>query len=98
MAPPKEKTHELVTTAQVERTYTVLADTEEQARDRLRTHFKDAGMLREGIVTEQNDKQLDSSAQRIKAINGKAVKEVVVPKPETRQTQIESGGEAGAGT
>lgn len=73
--PPKAKTHELTTTAQVERTYTVEADTETQARDRLRTHFKDPGLLREGIVAEQADKQTDATPQRIKAINGKTVKD-----------------------
>lgn len=87
MAPPP-KTHTLTTTAQVERTYTVQADSEEQARDRLRTHFKDPSMLREGIVTEAADKQSDSTPQRIKAINGKTVKDTVTAATPTRQTSI----------
>lgn len=62
--PPK--TFEIVTTAQVERTYTVQAANQEQAQTRLRTHLKDPEMLRDGVVTEQTDRQIDTTPQRIK--------------------------------
>jgi hypothetical protein len=63
------KTFEIVTTAQVERTYIVQADDVQQAQARLRTYLKDADMLREGVVVEKRDKQIDSTPQRIKAAN-----------------------------
>lgn len=94
MAPPP-KTHTLMTTAQVERTYTVQADNEEQARARLRTHFKDPMLLREGIVKELTDKQTDSTPQRIKAINGKAVKDTTAAPETTRQTALAGTGDEG---
>jgi hypothetical protein len=59
------KTFEIVTTAQVERTYKVQAKDEEQARARLRTHLSDPDMLRDGVVSEP--KQVDATPQRIKA-------------------------------
>lgn len=62
--PPK--TFEIVTTAQVERTYTVEAKDIEQAQARLRTHLKDPEMLREGVIREQAAKQIDATPQRIK--------------------------------
>lgn len=68
---------ELTTTAQVKRSYTVEADDDDQARKRLRTHFNDPGMLREGLVTELPDKQSDTTTQRIIEINGKPVKDTV---------------------
>lgn len=49
---PPDSEFNLITTAQVERTYVVKAQNEEQARTRLRTHMKDPEMLREGIVTK----------------------------------------------
>lgn len=58
------KTFEIVTTAQVERTYTVQAKDEEQARARLRTHLTDPDMLREGVIVQ--GKQVDATPQRIK--------------------------------
>jgi hypothetical protein len=70
--PPK--TFEIVTTAQVERTYTVQAKDEEQARARLRTHLSDPDMLREGVVEERRDLQIDATPQRIKAAAKAAVK------------------------
>lgn len=63
--PPK--TFEVVTTAQVERTYVVQAKDVEQAQARLRTHLKDPDMLRDGVVVEQPAKQVDTTPQRIKA-------------------------------
>lgn len=63
--PPKA--FEVVTTAQVERTYSVQASTEEQAQARLRTHLKDPDMLREDVVVEKPSKQTDVTPQRIKA-------------------------------
>jgi hypothetical protein len=68
--PPK--TFEIVTTAQVERTYTVQAKDEEQARARLRTHLSDPDMLRDGVVSEP--KQIDATPQRIKAAAKATVK------------------------
>jgi hypothetical protein len=68
------KTFEIVTTAQVERTYTVQAKDEEQARARLRTHLSDADMLRDGVVVEARDKQVDATPQRIKAAAKATVK------------------------
>jgi hypothetical protein len=70
--PPK--TFEIVTTAQVERTYKVQAKDEEQARARLRTHLSDPDMLREGVVEERRDLQIDATPQRIKAAAKAAVK------------------------
>lgn len=64
-------TFEVVTTAQVERTYTVQAKDIEQAHTRLRTHLKDAEMLRDGVVVEQTAKQVDTTPQRIKPAKGK---------------------------
>lgn len=61
--PPK--TFEVVTTAQVERTYVVEAKDEEQAHARLHAHLKDPDALREGVVVEK--KQVDATSQRIKA-------------------------------
>jgi len=61
---PSPKTFEIVTTAQVERTYTVQASDEPQARTRLRTFLSDPAMLRDGVVTE--GKQVDATPQRIK--------------------------------
>jgi hypothetical protein len=75
MQPPASKTFEIVTTAQVERTYKVQAKDEEQARARLRTHLSDPYMLRDGVVVEQREKQADATPQRIKA----AVKATVKP-------------------
>jgi hypothetical protein len=72
VAPPK--TFEIVTTAQVERTYKVQAKDEEQARARLRTHLSDPDMLRDGVVVEQRDKQADATPQRIKAAAKATVK------------------------
>jgi hypothetical protein len=60
------KTFTLTTTAQVERTYTVQAKDEDQARARLRTHLADPDMLRDGVVVEQTAKQVDATPQRIK--------------------------------
>lgn len=71
---PPAKTFEVVTTAQVERTYTVQAKDEEQAQTRLRTHLKDPDMLRDGVVVEQPSKQIDTTPQRIKATAKSAVK------------------------
>lgn len=62
--PPKS--FEIVTTAQVERTYMVQAKDVEQAQARLRTHLKDPEMLREGVIREQTAKQVDATTQRIK--------------------------------
>lgn len=61
------KTYELVTTAQVERTYVVQASNLDQAQARLRTHLKDPEMLRDGVVVEQASKQRDATPQRLKA-------------------------------
>lgn len=61
------KTFDVVTTAQVERTYKVQAKDVEQAQARLRQHLKDPDMLRDGVVVEQHDKQIDATPQRIKA-------------------------------
>jgi hypothetical protein len=66
------KTFEIVTTAQVERTYTVQAKDVEQARARLRTHLSDPDMLRDGVVGEP--KQIDTTPQRIKAAAKATVK------------------------
>jgi hypothetical protein len=90
---PEPKSHTLTTTAQVERTYVVQAPTEEKARDRLRTHFKDPELLREGVVTEKPEKQTDTTPQRIKAINGKTVKETIPAKPEAAQLTTAGGGD-----
>ena len=62
--PPK--TFDIVTTAQVERTYTVQAKDEDQARARLRQHLTDPDMLREGVIVE--GKQVDATPQRIKGV------------------------------
>jgi hypothetical protein len=62
-----EPKHEITTTAQVERTYLVQGATPEQAHDRLRAHLKDAAALREGLVVELRDKQIDATPQRVKA-------------------------------
>lgn len=62
---PPSKTFTVITTAQVERTYTVQAKDEEQAHARLHAHLKDPDALREGVVVET--KQTDATAQRIKA-------------------------------
>lgn len=91
--PPKAKTFELATTAQVRRVYTVGADNEAQARERLRQHFKDPAMLREGIVAEVPEKQMDSTPQRIVAIDGRAVKDAVptVPRVAAGQESLPEG-------
>lgn len=57
----------LVTSAQVERTYTVEADNEDQARKRLRNHMSDAGMLREGIVKLDQNSLKNVTPEKIKA-------------------------------
>jgi hypothetical protein len=64
------KTFEVVTTAQVERTYVVQAKDTEQAQARLRQHLKDPDMLRDGVVVEQSKRQQDVTPQRIKATVG----------------------------
>jgi hypothetical protein len=74
--PQPPKTHEIKTTAQVERTYTVEGENEEQAYKRLRTWLADREALRPGLVQEKNDEQRDSKPQRVTAINGKPVSEV----------------------
>lgn len=56
----------VTTTAQVERTYYVEADNDEQARTRLHSYLKDPEMLRRGVVAEMRDLQVDSTPQRIK--------------------------------
>lgn len=65
-AGPPPKTFTIVTTAQVERTYVIQAKDEEQAKDRLHVHLKDADSLAPGIVAEQGDNQVDATPQRIK--------------------------------
>ena len=60
------KTFNIVTTAQVERTYTVQAKDGDQARARLRQHLTDPDMLREGVIVE--GKQVDATPQRIKGV------------------------------
>jgi hypothetical protein len=63
--PPQQRIA-VTTTAQVERTYYVEAEHDEQARDRLRSHLKDPGMLRHGVVDERRGQQIDATPQRIK--------------------------------
>lgn len=57
---------EITTTAQVERVYVVQGSNEDQAHTRLRAHLKDADSLREGLVVEQADKQIDATPQKVK--------------------------------
>lgn len=64
----QQDSFEIVTTAQVERTYIVVASDEDQAHKRLRTFLKDPDMLREGLVIEQPDKQADKTTQKVKAV------------------------------
>lgn len=59
-----EQTYRITTTAQTERTYDVVAADEEQARNRVRVHIKDADLLREGLVT-QLPELLDTTSQKI---------------------------------
>lgn len=70
---PPPKTFDLVTTAQVERTYVVQAKTEEQAKDRLHIHLKDPDALAPGVVAEQGERQIDATPQRIKPKKSKPV-------------------------
>jgi hypothetical protein len=66
---------EVTTTAQVERTYVVEADDEEQAKKRLRTFIADADAVREGVVTKL-DQEVNTTPERIKragAWNGQEV-------------------------
>lgn len=64
MADVNEKTYVAVATAQNEKKYSVVAADEDQARARLRIHFKDAALLRDGIVTEI-DGTHDTTPRRI---------------------------------
>jgi hypothetical protein len=63
---------EVTTTAQVERTYVVEAEDEEQAKKRLRTFIADADAVREGVVTKLAH-EVNTTPERIKragAYNG----------------------------
>jgi hypothetical protein len=61
----KQDTFEITTTAQYERVYTVQAKDEDQAKARLKVHLKDPETLREGIVTEQADRQKDTTTRQM---------------------------------
>lgn len=92
-------THEIKTTAQVERTYSVEGTDEEQAYKRLRTWLADRDALRPGLVVEKNDEQRDAKPQRVTSINGKPVSEVrntIVADAEPEQEQGTNGATAEA--
>lgn len=59
---------EITTSAQVERTYLVQGDSEEQAHARLRTWLKDSEMLRDGLVVELPEKQTDTTPQKVRKV------------------------------
>lgn len=60
-----EKDYEVTTTAQVERTFIVKGENDEQAHDRLRIYLKDSGVLREGLVIEQPERDKDTTNRKI---------------------------------
>jgi hypothetical protein len=57
----------VTTSAQVERTYAVEADNEDQAKKRLRTHMSDPGMLRDGVVKLDHDSLKNVTPEKIKS-------------------------------
>lgn len=61
-----EKEFEITTTAQVERTYVVKGDDDEQAHRRLRTWLADPDGVREGLVVELPERQTDTTTQKVK--------------------------------
>lgn len=56
---------EITTTAQVERSYVVEAEDEEQAKKRLRTWIADAEAVRDGVVTKLAH-EVNTTPERIK--------------------------------
>jgi hypothetical protein len=81
-----EQWYEATTTAQNERKYRVLAASEEQARARLRIHFKDPALLREGVIAEHDD-TTDTTPRKITAIK---------TLPQQAKTQESAASTAGA--
>jgi hypothetical protein len=69
------KQFDVPTTAQVERTYRVVADSPEQAHKRLRAWLADADMIADGVVTLNDTK--NTSDETVK--KGQ-IKEVTKPK------------------
>jgi len=55
--------YEVTTTAQVERTYVVQAEDEDQAKKRLRAHIADPEALRDGVVVFKGD--VNKTAEKI---------------------------------
>lgn len=60
--------YEVTTAAQVQRTYAVRAGDKDQAHARLRAFLKDPDALREGVVVELRDKQIDVTPQKVKSV------------------------------
>lgn len=58
---------EITTTGQVERTYVVEAEDEDQAKKRLRIYIGDSDAVKPGVVTKQA-KEVNSTPERIKDV------------------------------